>query len=597
MVFPAVTEPTQPDQLFLERPRLTDLPCAMEHTVAVIKPDVCAAGAASRVVEIAEAAGFFVARRRELRFSPTLARQFYAHLESQPNFRVLVEFLSSGPVVALVLTKVGAVKAWRTLIGPMDPARAREIAPSSVRALLGADAVRNAVHGSDSDESARREANLLFPPGALEALVPKEYLVETVLPGLVDALGEMYASQPEDGYRWMSHWFQCSAPPPRDMLEDWPDAVLHGGAALVADQSAGLHAKSLGAPLYEGTWNFRRCKDRDPIYGLGSSLVSGTKGMLEGLCRSGHPRVHYFQLRDDPCVFLSGAPVAAKETNPADAFKFKLGGRASSGGASGYHLDRMDARLKLDVLSLGREKGGQVMVNTTGGPSGEASATPFAVGEDMVRCSSDAFKTFRSDGIPVTITRLPLSDEGALFERQLDQLVEVLGDCNLDDAAVFSCRSGYSRTTSAMVAAMLIWRTRKGVDPTYQVNYMHIDPNRPNLDNAEFSVVLYAVMQLEAMGKRGREAKQMLDECIDKCDALENVRQAPAKCKLNARHDVHASEKWSWLGLLYLERYYNLLLFASYCRDTAGDGFVLRFSQWVRAHWNLKRDIREMSLT
>ena len=235
VVFPAVTEPTQPDQLFLERPRLTDLPCAMEHTVAVIKPDVCSAGAASRVVEIAEAAGFFVARRRELRFSPTLARQFYAHLESQPNFRVLVEFLSSGPVVALVLTKVGAVKAWRTLIGPMDPARAREIAPSSVRALLGADAVRNAVHGSDSDESARREANLLFPPGALEALVPKEYLVETVLPGLVDALGEMYASQPEDGYRWMSHWFQCSAPPPRDMLEDWPDAVLHGGAALVAD--------------------------------------------------------------------------------------------------------------------------------------------------------------------------------------------------------------------------------------------------------------------------------------------------------------------------------------------------------------------------
>ena len=207
----------------------------MEHTVALIKPDVLAAGAQARVVEIAEAAGFFVARRRELRFSPSLARQFYAELEMQPNFRVLVEYLASGPSVALVLTKVGAVKAWRSLIGPPDPARAREIAPSSIRALLGADAVRNAVHGSDSDASARREANLLFPPGVLDSLVPKEYLVETVLPGLVDALGEMYAAQPEDPYRWMAHWFQCSAPPPRDMLEDWPDAVLHGGAALVAN--------------------------------------------------------------------------------------------------------------------------------------------------------------------------------------------------------------------------------------------------------------------------------------------------------------------------------------------------------------------------
>ena len=517
----------------------------------------------------------------------------------QPNFRVLVEYLASGPSVALVLTKVGAVKAWRSLIGPPDPARAREIAPSSIRALLGADAVRNAVHGSDSDASARREANLLFPPGVLDSVVPKEYLVETVLPGLVDALGEMYAAQPEDPYRWMAHWFQCSAPPPRDMLEDWPDAVLHGGAALVADQSAGLHAKGLGAPLYEGTWNFRRCKDRDPVYGVGSSLVSGIKSMLEGLCRSGHPHVHYFQLRDDPCVFMTGAPVAAKETSAADAFKFRLGGQAAGGGSGGYQLDRMDARLKLDVLGLGKEKGGQVMVNTTAGANGEASATPFAIAEDNVKTGTEVLQTMQAAGIPVRMVRMPLADEGGLFERQLDQIVDVLGDADLDDAAVFSCRSGYSRTTSAMIAAMLLWRTRKSIDPVYTVNYTHIDPSNPNLDNCEFSVVLYAVMRLEAMGKRGREAKQMLDECIDKCDALENVRQAPAKCKVNARHDVHSAEKWSWLGLLYLERYYLLLLFSAYCRDAAGspEGFGLRFSQWLRAHWHLRRDVREMTLT
>jgi hypothetical protein len=64
----------------------------------------------------------------------------------------------------------------------------------------------------------------------------------------------------------------------------------------------------LGQPLYEGTWNFRRCKDRDPIYGLGQSSLVGVRSVAEGLRRSGHRRITWVTLRDDPVIYLSGKP-------------------------------------------------------------------------------------------------------------------------------------------------------------------------------------------------------------------------------------------------------------------------------------------------
>jgi nucleoside diphosphate kinase len=72
---------------------------------------------------------------------------YYRCLEGTPQFRVTAEFMSSGPVVVAVLSKVDAVNAWRELIGPADPNVARDTSPGSLRAQLGVDALRNVVHG------------------------------------------------------------------------------------------------------------------------------------------------------------------------------------------------------------------------------------------------------------------------------------------------------------------------------------------------------------------------------------------------------------------------------------------------------------------
>ena len=74
-----------------------------------------------------------------------------------------------------------------------------------------------------------------------------------VLPGLVEALGELYTAQPADPYAWMAHWFTTNAPPPRELLTEWAAPVLTAGAALVSDAGGSVHSKVLGAPLYDGT--------------------------------------------------------------------------------------------------------------------------------------------------------------------------------------------------------------------------------------------------------------------------------------------------------------------------------------------------------
>ena len=96
--------------------------------------------------------------------------------------------------------------------------------------------------------SARLFCHLRIPSGALDALAPQDFLLETVLPGLVEALAELYTLQPGDPYRWLSHWLATSAPPPKALLEDWPEPML-GGRTLKADERPGCHASSLGTPL------------------------------------------------------------------------------------------------------------------------------------------------------------------------------------------------------------------------------------------------------------------------------------------------------------------------------------------------------------
>ena len=128
-------------------------------TFGIIKPDAVRARKMGSILQRIADGGFRIRALKLLHMTRPEAEGFYAVHRERPFFSGLTEFMSSGPVVVMVLEKEGAVKAWRDLMGATDPAKADE---GTLRKQFGASVGENAVHGSDSDENAAIEIGYFF---------------------------------------------------------------------------------------------------------------------------------------------------------------------------------------------------------------------------------------------------------------------------------------------------------------------------------------------------------------------------------------------------------------------------------------------------
>ena len=131
----------------------------MSQTLAIIKPDAVGAGKAGKILAHLEGAGFEVKALRLLSLSEAQAGAFYEVHRERPFYDELVEFMTSGPVIPMVLESEGAVAKLRETIGATDPA---EAAPGTVRKLYAESKGRNAIHASDSDANAEAEIAFFF---------------------------------------------------------------------------------------------------------------------------------------------------------------------------------------------------------------------------------------------------------------------------------------------------------------------------------------------------------------------------------------------------------------------------------------------------
>ncbi|MCX6231372.1 MAG: nucleoside-diphosphate kinase [Bacteroidetes bacterium] len=133
---------------------------AANITFTMIKPYAVQCGNIGTILDIIITHNFKIKAMKYTRLSKSQAEKFYAVHKDRPFFNDLVEFMSSGPIVAAILEKDNAVEDYRQLIGSTDPAQAAE---GTIRKLYGYSVQKNAVHGSDSDENAIIEANFFFP--------------------------------------------------------------------------------------------------------------------------------------------------------------------------------------------------------------------------------------------------------------------------------------------------------------------------------------------------------------------------------------------------------------------------------------------------
>ncbi|KAJ2416193.1 hypothetical protein GGI10_001145 [Coemansia sp. RSA 2530] len=210
-------------------------------TLALVKPDVAHnAAAVASIIGRITARGYAIKDRVEITLSRAQASAFYAEHSGKPFFDGLVACMSSGPVIALLLEGDDVVRGWRMMVGPTSPAAARQQMPQSIRALLGDEGPRNAVHGSDSAESAQRELGFFFYPriqpeteveAEEEAPTPTETAVEDLsvsVASVADAAGEDKKKKKKK--------------PKRRTKRKQPVTVNTDGPALVPANGIGAHS-------------------------------------------------------------------------------------------------------------------------------------------------------------------------------------------------------------------------------------------------------------------------------------------------------------------------------------------------------------------
>ncbi len=137
---------------------------AGSRTLTIVKPDAFGAGKAGKIFAHLESAGFKVVAGRVLHMTEPQAGAFYEVHKERPFYASLVKFMTSGPCMPLVLEKENAVLGLRDAIGATDPAEAAE---GTVRKLFAESKERNAIHASDSDDNAEREAQFFFSEAEL----------------------------------------------------------------------------------------------------------------------------------------------------------------------------------------------------------------------------------------------------------------------------------------------------------------------------------------------------------------------------------------------------------------------------------------------
>ena len=132
----------------------------MDRTLLMIKPEAVSSGKQGEIIDLLVKNRFRIVKMRQLAFDASDASAFYAVHFGKAFFDALIGYITSGEIVAIELEKDNAVELLRELVGATDPAKAR---PGTIRYMYGIDLQRNAVHASDSRESAEKELAIVFP--------------------------------------------------------------------------------------------------------------------------------------------------------------------------------------------------------------------------------------------------------------------------------------------------------------------------------------------------------------------------------------------------------------------------------------------------
>ncbi|KAK9281857.1 hypothetical protein L1049_004763 [Liquidambar formosana] len=385
--------------------------------------------------------------------------------------------------------------------------------------------------------------------------------------------------------------------------------VLGSQTVLKSDHCPGCQNTSLSERV-EGAPNFREVPGF-PVYGVANPTIDGIRSVIRriGSSKGGRP-VFWHNMREEPVIYINGKPFVLREVERP--FKNML----EYTGIDRDRVERMEARLKEDILREAEHYEGAIMVihETDDGQIFDAWEH---VSSDAIKTPLEVFKCLEADGFPIKYARVPITDGKAPKSSDFDTLAINIASASKDTAFVFNCQMGRGRTTTGTVIACLL---KLRIDYGRPIRILLDDKSHEEVDGGTSSGEetgsngaastsstkkvrtekeqgrafgindILLLWKITRLFDNGVECRETLDAIIDRCSALQNIRQAVLRYRkvFNQQHVEPRVRRVALnRGAEYLERYFRLIAFAAYLGSEAFDGFCgqgeskMTFKNWL----------------
>ncbi|KAH9319094.1 hypothetical protein KI387_020863 [Taxus chinensis] len=379
-------------------------------------------------------------------------------------------------------------------------------------------------------------------------------------------------------------------------------SVLGKKTILKSDHFPGCQNKRL-RPQIEGAPNYRRVGSL-PVHGVAIPTVEGIRNVLNliGAFKNGHEKhVLWHNLREEPVVYINGRPFVLREVErPFSNLEYT--------GIDRARLEEMEARLKDDILQEAACYTNNILV-TDELPDGQMVDQWEPISEGSVQTPLEVYLELQKEGYLVDYERVPITDEKSPKERDFDSLVHRVLQADVNTEIMFNCQMGRGRTTTGMVIGTLVYLNRigaSGIRRTCSVGRIlesesdvidDIPDSEEALRRGEYTVIRSLIRVLEG----GVEGKRQVDKIIDKCSAMQNLREAISAYRNSIQRQPDEKKRESALSFFveYLERYYFLICFAVYIQTdrVALCSFPSRqssFADWMKARPELYSILRRL---
>lgn len=396
--------------------------------------------------------------------------------------------------------------------------------------------------------------------------------------------------------------------------------VLGSQTVLKSDHCPGCQNLSLSERV-EGAPNFREVPGF-PVYGVANPTIDGIRSVIcrIGGSKGGRP-VFWHNMREEPVIYINGKPFVLREVERP----FK--NMREYTGIGRERVEKMEARLKEDILREAESYGGAIMVihETDDGQIFDAWEH---VNSDSVQTPLEVFKCLEAEGFSIKYARVPITDGKAPKSSDFDTLAMNISSASKDTAFVFNCQMGIGRTTTGTVMACLVkLRIEYGRPIKVLLDYaihQEVDDGTSSGEETGCNVTtspeetrdsdttstssitkvrtekeqgrafgiddILLLWKITRLFENGAECREALDAVIDRCSALQNIRKAVLQYRkvFNQQH-VEPRVRSAALnrGAEYLERYFRLIAFAAYLGSEAFDGFCgqggskMTFKNWL----------------